>query len=212
MRLPRPKPVTDRRSHFAPLAIRALTTTELIVTMAIFSMVMMGAIQLHLFGLRQNEIVEARLGASDQARGMFAWMVEEIRGAKRWQIGDGSETEFTPVANGLAQQGSALQLYPTTDTNVFIRYYFDPDEKALRRTQSGVDDSRLIAAHLTNSVFFTAEDHRGNIKTNLTYKSAIGIRFEFFQYQYPTTVVGEGYLFNYYKLEYKVTPHSPDGA
>ena len=205
---PQISPDVRAQQHY----LRALTTTELIITMAIFSIVILGAIELHIFGLRQNEIVESKLGASDQARMAFARMVEDIQSAKLWEIGEGSESGFTPIPNGMLQQGTALQLYPTNSSDVFIRYFFDPGERELRRTQSGLNTSRLVAAHLTNNVFFTAEDYQGNIKSNLTYKCVIGAKFEFYQYDYPTTKVGEGNFYDYYKLEFKVTPHCPDGA
>jgi hypothetical protein len=196
-------------------AVRALTTAELMITMAVFGLVVIGLIELHLFGLYQNQVVESKLGASDQARTSFAHMIEEIRSAKIWQIGDGSEDSFTPVANGAIQEGSALQLYPGTDTNVFIRYFFDAGAGELRRTQttSGIPlSSRLVSGHLTNSFTFRAEDFLGNIKTDVSYKAVIRVILEFSQYQYPETHIGEGYLFDSYKLEFKVAPHSPDGA
>ena len=195
--------------------LRALTTTEMIITLAIFCVVMLGAIQLHLFGLRQDELVESKLGASDQARMSFAWMVEEIQGAKMWEIGEGSESGFTRVPNGTLQEGSALQLYPTASTNTYIRYFFDADAKALRvmgHNENGPIPSRVVARNLTNSVFFSVEDHLGNVKRDLSYKSVVHARFEFFQFEFPTTQIGEGLLYDYYKLEFKVTPHSPDGA
>lgn len=190
----------------------ALTTTELIVTMAIFCIVMMGAIQLHVFGLRQNSLVESKLGASDQARTTFAELLKDIREATMWQIGEGSETGFTPATNGTAQKGLALQLYPKANTNDYVRYFFDMEDMELRRWVSWLPDasSRLIARHLTNIVPFKAENHDGVLKTNLSYKSVIHITLEFSQFEFPITRVGEGYLYDSYKLHYKVTPCGTD--
>jgi hypothetical protein len=196
-------------------AVRALTTAELMITMAVFGLVVIGLIELHIFGLRQNQVVESKLGASDQARTAFSYMVDDIRRAKMWRIGNGAEDSFTSVTNGTPQVGSALQLYPGTDTNGFIRYYFDANAGELWRTwtPSGTPgEPRLVAGHLTNSFTFRAEDFLGNLKTNLSYKAVIRVVLEFSQYDEPETHVGEGYLFDSYKLEFKVAPHSPDGA
>jgi hypothetical protein len=192
--------------------VRALTLSELLVTVAVFSVVIVGVVELHLFGLHQNQIVESKLGASDQARISYSRLIEEIRAAKMWQIGNGSESGFTAIPNGTPQQGSALQLYPTASTNSFIRYYFDNGERQLRRVQSGVADSELTAEYLSNDTLFQAEDHRGSVKTDLSYKYVIRVRFEFFQYEYPRVYVGPGQFYDYYKLEFRVTPHCPDGA
>lgn len=192
--------------------VRAMTLTEMLVTVAIFSVAIMGILQLHLFGLRQNELVESKLGASDQARMSFGRMLQEIRSAKVWDIGDGSVNSFTAVPNGTAQQGTALEIYTTTDTNNYIRYYFDTNAKELRRSQYGLDGYSVVADHLTNSMFFRAEDHQGNIKTDLSYKYVIRIVLQFYQYQFPQTQIGPGYLYDYYKLEFKVASHCPDGA
>ncbi len=70
----------------------------------------------------------------------------------------------------------------------------------------------VIAQNLTNRMFFRAEDYLGNIKTDLSYKYVVHIVMEFYQYQYPLTKVGPGYYYDYYKMEFKITPHCPDGA
>ena len=47
-----------------------------------------------------------------------------IRSAKIWDIGNGDSTSFTAIPNGTTQQGNALKVSLTTDTNHFIIYYF----------------------------------------------------------------------------------------
>lgn len=201
-----------RHSRNATRRSRALTLPEMMITMAIFSFVVVGIIQLHLFGLQQNELVESKLGASDEARISFGKMLNDIRGAKMWRIGDVSGGAFTAIPNGTLQQGSAVQIYPTTNSTSYVLYYFDTDAKQLRRKTSDSNAYRVIASHLTNSMFFSAEDYLGNVKTDLSYKYVIHARMEFYQYQYPTTRVGPGCLYDYYKLEFKASPHCPDGA
>jgi hypothetical protein len=61
-------------------------------------------------------------------------------------------------------------------------------------------------------MYFRAEDYLGKVKTDLSYKYVIRVVMEFCQYQYPLTRVGPGYYYDYYKMEFKITPHCPDGA
>lgn len=191
---------------------RAHTLVEMLVSVAVFSLVVLALVYSHLFGLRQHELVTSKLGASDQSRGSFDKLALDIRSAKLWNVGNGDASSFTPIPNGSAQQGNALQLHLTTDTSTYIRYFFDTQTQELRRIHSGDAQSVLIAEHLTNTMYFRAEDFRGNVQTDLSHKGVINVRLQFYQYQYPVTRVGPGNYYDFYKMEMKVTPHVPDGA
>ncbi|MBP7826999.1 MAG: prepilin-type N-terminal cleavage/methylation domain-containing protein [Verrucomicrobia bacterium] len=201
-----------RRSARSRRGLRALTLPELLVTVAIFSLVAMATVYGHLFGLRQNQLVVSKLGASDQSRAAFDKMTLDIRAAKIWEMGNGDPNSFVPIPNGTAQIGTALKLCLTADTNRYILYYFNTAQGELRRYQSETAISTLVAQYLTNSMYFRAEDYRGNVQTDLTHKGVINVMLQFFQYQYPTTLVGPNCLYDFYKLEFRVTPHVPDGA
>ena len=47
--------------------------------------------------------------------------------------------------------------------------------------------------------------------TDLTHKNVINVVMQFCQYQYPITKIGPGCLYDYYKMEMRLTPHTPDG-
>jgi hypothetical protein len=187
----------------------AHTLIELMVAIGIFSLVALGLISAHLFGLRQAGLVESKLGASDLSRRVFGKITSEIRAAQLLRIGNGTLTDFVSLTNGVLQQGNALQFSLTTDTNVFIRYYFETNNARLCRMASGESGYSVIANYLTNGMLFRAQDYRGSNVTDLTYKSVIQIALEFCQYQYPLTRVGPGYYYDYYRLQFKVTPHCP---
>lgn len=191
---------------------RGLSLTEMMIAMSIFSLLVLGLIGLHMFGLRQDQLVESKLGATDQSRRAFGMMLAEVRGAKIVRIGNGTENSFTAIAAGRPQQGTALQIHPSTDTNVFIRYYFDTDMDQLRRVTSDVQGDKLIAEHLdlTNNLCFWAEDFKGAVVTDLTHNFVVRTRLEFVQYQFPLTKVGPGYLYDYYKLDFRATRRLPD--
>jgi hypothetical protein len=191
--------------------VRAHTLVELMVAMSIFSFVAVGLISAHMFGLRQKQLVESKLGASDLARRVFGKITSEIRAAQTLRIGNGTLTDFKAITNGTLQRGNALQFSLTTDTNAFIRYYFETNKARLCRMASGASGYQVIASYLTNSMFFAAEDYRGSNVTDLAYKSVVKVVVEISQYQYPLTHVGPGSYYDYYRLQLRVSPHSPSG-
>ena len=154
-------------------AVSGAHAAELLVTVAIFSLVAMATVYGHLFGLRQNQLVVSKLGASDQSRAAFDKMTLDIRAAKIWEMGNGDPNSFVPIPNGTAQIGTALKLCLTADTNRYILYYFNTAQGELRRYQSETAISTLVAQYLTNSMYFRAEDYRGNVQTDLTHKGVI---------------------------------------
>jgi len=56
-------------------------------------------------------------------------MMGEIREAKILRIGSGNLTGFNEVGVNTQQIGSAIQIYPTLNTNTFVRYYWDSADK-----------------------------------------------------------------------------------
>lgn len=194
---------------------RALTIVEMLITMSIFGMVVAGFISLQLFGMRQGQLVESKLGASDQSRKLLEKMGWEIRAAKEMDIGNmSSGSNFTEVAYGSLLRGTALRIYlKPSNTNTYVQYYFNTNSRALYRKQSGVTAVKLIANELTNNMSFQVEDYRGVVQTNANdthlWRNCVRVILEFAQYQYPLTQVGPDCLYDYYKLEYKIAPHCP---
>ena len=197
--------------HFQTFRIGGMTLAELMVATSVFSMSVLGLVYTHLFTLRQDELINSKLGASDESREAFEKMTDDIRSASMWTLGNGNDTSFTAIPNGSTQQGTALQINSTTDTNSYVRYFFDTNNFELRRSESGAEGYSVVADDLTNTMYFRAEDYAGNIKTDASYKYVIAVKMEFAQFQYPPTRVGSGYYYDYYKMEFKVTPHCPNG-
>jgi hypothetical protein len=174
------------------------------VTMVLVLLVMAGVLAAHAFGLRLFEMSKTKLGASDDARAAVSLMVSEIRAAKLIRIGDGNAASFTAVAVDSPQRGSAIQVYPTTDTNTFVRYYRDTDQK-LKRLTSGVTNATVVASAISNQVVFTSEDFNGTILTNNENNRVIGLALQFYQLEYPSVSIGPGNLYDFYQLRTKIT-------
>ena len=184
---------------------RGFTLTEIMVASTIFSIVVLGTVSANLFGLRMYQITKAKLGASEEAREAVSRLVNEIRSAKIVRVGNGDQTSFATVAPGEAQTGNALQIYPTTNTTSYIRYYWDADDRRFKRTTDAGGASIVVASHISNNLVFRAEDHRGAILTNNQNNRVINLKLEFYQIQYPIVDIGPGGLFDYYKLETRIT-------
>ena len=193
------------RNHRRVGDLRAFTLAEIQVSMAVIMLVIGGVISSHVFGLKLNESTRARLSASDAARNAIGRLVVDVRSAKMIQVGSGTYTAFTPVADGSTQQGSAIRIYPTTNTNSFVVYYRDSSDSCLKRAETAAPTPRKIAEFLTNSVLFTSENFRGVPLTDDEDNRVIGVDLQFYQIRYPITTVGPGGFFDYYQVRTKIT-------
>ena len=191
--------------------LHAMTLVEMMIALSIFSLGFAALIYVNLFGLKQDELAQSKLGASDDSRRGFGELARDIRSAKRYDIGNGSATTFDCIPNGTDQIGNALRLCHSTDTNRYIRYYFDTAAGELCRVRSDNPRPVIVARYLTNSMVFQAEEYNGQVQSDLSHKGVIHVMFDFYQYQYPLTRVGPKYYYDRYKLEFRLTPHAPDG-
>ena len=184
---------------------RALTLVELQISLAIFVIVLFGAVVSQLYGLRMYEIVKPKLGASDEARAAVSKLIDEIRSASSIKIGDGSLSSFTEVAPNSSQIGSAIQIFPDTNTNNFIRYYWDSADNKLKRTTNGAAAMYVVANSISNQLVFTSEDYTGQPLTNNANNRVIGLTLQFYQLEYPAVSIGPGSYYDYYQLRTKIT-------
>jgi len=185
---------------------RAFTLVETMVTMAIFMLVISGILTSYMYGLRMFELTKPKLNASDDARATINKLVNEIRSANIIRIGNGNVSSFTPVGVNSTQAGSAIQIYPTSDTNSFVRYFWDSSMKQLKRTDTGAPGVvSVLAQNVTNQSVFTAEDFMGNTVTNNVNNRVIGLTLQFSQIQYPVMSVGPGNYYDFYQLRTKIT-------
>lgn len=189
----------------------ALTLVETMITMGLFTMVVGAFVYTQLFGMKQDSVIQSKLGASDQSRRSFDLLARDVRSAKIYQVGNYSGSTFTAIANGTTQQGNAVQLCLTTNQATNIVYYFNTGAGELRRIHTGDATYTVIAKNLTNSPSFSAERVDGSVQTDLSHKGLIHTKLEFWQYHYPTTLVGPGCYYDYYKIDLKFCPHVPDG-
>ena len=191
-----------QRSHQRSLAF---TLPEIMVAMTVFMVVLGTLIVSHVFGMRLLELAKSKMGASDEARIAIAKMMEEIRSAKLIRIGNGSLSNFTEVAMDTLQKGSAVQIYPSTNFNSFVRYFWDSSDQKLKRTTNGQTFVFIVANSISNQLVFTSEDYSGTVLTNNENNRVIAVTLQFFQLQYPTIRIGPGSIYDFYQLRTKIT-------
>jgi len=199
MKLKIPNASADRRH------LLAVTLIELLVTMTLTTFVVGGVVYSHIMGGRLMQFAAAKLGASDSARKAFGKLQDEIRAATTIQIGNGTATNFTAIPNGTAMQGRAIQIFPTTNNNWWIRYFYVTNNSELRRVTSSNATPQLIASYVTNAVLFSKEDYLGNTLSADTGNSTVNVRLQFYQLSYPMTMVGTNNFYEYFQLQTRVT-------
>ena len=199
-------------------AARGFTIAETLTTMAIFSLTMLAFTYAYMFGMRQDQLVQSKLGASDESRRSFERVARDIRSANSQSIGNYVGGTFTPTINGSTNgmTGNAIRIYLTATNNNNIIYYFDTNGAAnsnikLFRVHTGDAQPICIASNLQNSASFTAENYAGVVQTDMQDKYVIHFSLDFCEFQYPLTKVGAGYYYDRYVMDFRATPHVPTG-
>jgi prepilin-type N-terminal cleavage/methylation domain-containing protein len=197
----------SHRPVFPPArAAQGFTLTEMMVTMAIFGMVVVGLLSLHIFGMKLNAMVDVKLQATEDSRRALGRLVADIHSAGIVKVGTGDATKFTEAAFNTIQQGNAIQVYPIkTNTTKFVRYYVDTDNNQLMRLDSAATTPAFVSGWVTNSIIFSSEDFSGNVLSNSLNNRVIGIDMEFYRLDNPMISFGHGSYYDYYRLQTKVT-------
>ena len=209
----------DNRKPRQARAAAGFTLVEMMFSVGILTLVVMAMLASNLLGMREDQLVESKCGASDTSRRTLQQLPTDIRSSKMWNLGSISGTNFTANADGAPQQGTALQLCLTTNGSQYILYYFDTTYSSnsngrLWRTSNTNWNPVILASNLINTLYFTAENYNGVIQTNdgtsKSYKNVVHTILQFCQFQYPLTQVGTNGLYDYYRIDFRATPHLPE--
>ena len=200
------KPRASIQSHRPAARVRtsAFTLTEILIATALFSLVTVGVVYTHVFGLKMAALTDSKLAATHHAREALNRVRDEIRSGKLLYVGNGDGATFTHTAADSPQVGNALQIHRTADTNVFVRYYLDTAEKSLMRKASDDNQIEQIAKYITNQMVFQAEDHLGQALTNDQNNCVIRMTLEFYQWEFPIARAGGGSYYDSYRLQTKI--------
>ena len=201
---------THGSNRSRPDSGRAFTLTEIMVAMALFSIVIAAVIYANMFGLRLYMLVQSKLSSTEDARRVVNDVRDKIQSAKIVEVGEGDATSFTVVPLGSNQQGNAIQIYATTNTANYFRYFYEPGTRNLLSLSSAAPlviktEAQSLTNRFSQHIFF-AEDEFGNVMTNSRNNRVIKFVLEFYQLQYPIVTIGPGQLYDYYRLQTRVTP------
>ena len=201
-----------------PSSESGYTLVEVMFVSFVMILVVLALLAAQLVGFRVGQLVDSKSGASDSSRLALKNLVMDIRSAKMWDIGnlDSTGTNFISITNGLLQ-GPALQLCQTTNGSRYSVYYFKyagPNNSMLMKADTNWV-STVICSNLIDNTNFTAELYNGQLQTNTVsnvnnYKNVIHVILDFCQFQYPLTQVDTNGLYDFYKLEFRVSPHLPE--
>lgn len=175
----------------------AFTLPEIMVAMAIFSLVVLGVLTTHIFGLKMATINQSKLLATQDAREALNRVRDDIRSGKIVYVGNGGSNSFVRIPANSPQQGNSILIHQTVNTNRFVQYFLDAADDALKRRTSG-GQIDVVANYITNMIPFRAEDHLGRVLTNNQNNRVIRMNLEFYQWEFPEE-------YDYYRLQTKVT-------
>jgi Tfp pilus assembly protein PilW len=212
----------------------AFTLAEMLIAMAVFSMVIGAMVATQIFGLRVYTLAATKLSATAGCRKALNVIRDQVREAKTLNVGICSSTPGSFNSLGLTnvQVGNALMVYPGTNQLVYSVFYLDTTTttncRLLQYTVASnaantslVVSTNVLAGYITNQDIFTAQDWAGTTLTNenqvdnildaIPNRLVILMKLQFYQWEYPIAQVGPSNGWNaydYYQLRTKITRRS----
>ena len=185
-----------------PMPDPGFTLPEFLIAITVFLLVVGGIISANLFGLRMFQVTETKLNVTTWSRQTADKMAAEVHACDTLWVGNISTNGvFEGLLDGETQQGPALLIYPTTDTNNFTIYFVNPLDETFRQTVATPSGTNtvILAGSVTNTIAFSAQDISGNVLTNNENNRVIHFTLEFNQ---PARFMLGA---DYYKLETSMT-------
>ena len=198
-------------------AAAAFTLAEMMVAVAIFSLVVAATVAVQLFGMRIYTLAATKISATSDARHVLNAMCNNIRAAKQTYVGTYNPTTsgpFVQVPDGSPQMGNALALlFTNAASSNYLIYYQDSTQPTnlLCMVTNGV--TTVLAKYMTNYYCFQAEDYQGNVVTNYNNHVVIHVIMQFYEWEYPIAYVATNNALNaygWYRLETRISRRDND--
>ena len=179
---------------------KGFTLPEILIAMTVFLLVIGAVISANLFGLKMFQVTETKLNVTTWSRETIEKITAEVRGCDSVWVGNiTTNGVFEGLLDGETQQGTALLIYPTSNTNNYIIYFVNPSDQTFRRTTDQTGTAEVLADSITNIMIFAAQNFSGNVLTNNENNRVIHLTLEFNQ---PARFMLGA---DYYKLETSMT-------
>ncbi len=189
---------------------RAFTITEMMVVMAIFSLVILAIISVQIFGMRMYQISETKMSATASGRRALNVVRGDILSGKTFVVQNGNYASHANIADNYPQIGNALQIFPTASKSNYVLYYTDTTENSLLRYTSPGGQIEVVATYITNRLAFQSEDYRGNVLSNNQNNQVIRMNLEFYRWEFPLASAGNGAMYDSYHLQTRITRRTID--
>jgi len=192
----------SRRASVWAMNLRAFTLVELMITMAIFMMLVLAMVGVQIFGFKINSLTTSKLISTAYSLKALDQIQSQVRGASSAVVGTGTSlASFTATST----TGPALMIFsPTGGSNLL---YLSTNTGGLYEIFSANNQQMTVASNLTNQVLFqTVDCHGNNISSSGLEHYAIRMTLQFYKvdYQVPTNVS------SYYTFQTEMTPRSQD--
>ena len=201
----RPHLYSSRRPPVWFARVRAFTLTEMMITMAVFALVVVAMVSLQIFGFRLNSLTSNKQVTTFYSLTALDQIQNQIRGTPNpVQVGNFATgtSNFTAIANGQLAVGNALRI--SNGPASILTFYVNTNTHTLY--ELGYTTNATVLAHaVTTSRPFQAEDCFGN--TNVVgssghYTIKMTLQYSNWLYSVPTNV------HDFYGLEVRATPRS----
>src|SRR5579862_1210444 len=180
----------------------AFTIAELLLSLTIFLVCVLGIVSLQVLGLRMNAISASKMESTQASLKTLNTVRDSVLAASSVQVGNGDSNTFTVTGT----IGNALQVYPTTNSSNYLRFFLSTDDNKLCELNDDNTNKVLtmIAPNVTNESVFQTVDFQGNTSTSSREHYAIKMMLQFSQldYKVPTN------KWEYYTLETEMTPRT----
>ena len=206
------KLVADSPSNSRECTAGGFTMVEIMVTSAVFLMVVMAMVAVQIYGLRVYTLAATKLTATTGGREALNEIRDKIRGGNTVYVGTYSNSTFTVIPVGQQQIGNALQIYTATNgsaANALV-FYMDAAHTNMSELYNGTVS--VLAPYMTNYYCFQAEDYEGNIFTNYQNNPVLHLTMQFYQWEYPVGYIGSAAInaYDYYTLNTRICRRAKD--
>lgn len=183
---------------------RAFTLTELLVVSALALLVGAMLLSALFFANRMWQITQTKIQSADKTRQVIRLVTADVHLARIVRVGSGDFGSFTETAMDVPQEGNAIQIHSSTDTNLFVRYYRDGTDKKLKYLTNGASAPVVIAGSVINDVVFRLEDFSGNTLTSKQNNCVVGLTLDFSEIEGPDMPVGPGKYYQSFRIDTKI--------
>lgn len=196
------KPSASSRLASRRRRVSGFTLPETLIATAVFLLLVLGVVAANMFGLKWYQIGQTTLQATSSARETINKMTDELRNCNSAVVGTVSNGVFLAHVDGEVQTGNGLMIYATTNTNNYVLYFVNTNNKTFLRYDTALSTNLVVARSVTNSLVFQSEDYLGHVLTNNQNNRVISCSLQFYSAPPQSPVAG------YYQLQTAVAPRS----